>query len=558
MTDKPFRWIQTRRLALIGITALIVMMAVACGGGSDKSAADQQLRIRINEDVSTFDPQLAVSADEISVAKQLYRGLFTYNDNLDVVPAIATELPTADNGGISSDGLTYTIKLRDDATWSDGKALVAQDFVYAFQRLFDPDAGAQGSYSAYYTAISGAEAASSSDGKTSDVGVSAPDEHTLVLKLDHPQPTLVTLLALWPASPLRQDIIEQNGDAWTEPGTLVSDGPFVLASYEPGAEIGLTANPSYWSDDAPKLTELTYKIITDDSAALLAYKNNEIDMTSIPLEQAEQYNGNAEQVRFGQMETMALQYNVGKAPFDNKLVRQAFSRALDRDTYVATLLSGVGQPALGWLPPGIPGVSADVRNDFAFDKAGAADLLAQAGYANGKDFPKVTITIPDDGSYQTVAEFVQQELKQNLGIDMDIETLESTTYGDRWFGGDFQLTLFDFFGDYADPENWLPQEFMTDGGFNVTGYSNAQVDALLSQAATEPDQATRLKLYEDAHKLIIDDQAVTPIYHPERNYLVKHKVDGLDVTPLDAEPGDWFVARVEITGNDSAPPASNP
>ena len=559
MIDATLPRFRTKWFAILGIAALAMLMAIACGGSASNDAApDQQLRLRIASDVSTFDPQLAVSAEEISVAKQLYRGLFTYDDNLNVVPAIAAELPTNDNGGISTDGLTYTIRLRPDATWSDGQPLTANDFVYAFQRLFDPNAGAQGAYSGFYTAITGAAAASIGEGSISDIGVSAPDEHTLVLKLDAVQPTLVTLLALWPASPLRQDIIDQYGDAWTEPGTLISNGPFVLASYDPGIEIGLAANPAYWASDGPELQTLTYRIIPDDDAALLAYKNNEIDMTSIPLESAALYNGDAEQVRFGQMETMALQYNVGKAPFDNKLVRQAFSRAIDRDTYVETLLSGIGVPAQGWLPPGLPGVSADLGSDFGFDANAAEQLLTSAGYANGDGFPDVILLIPDDSAYQTVAEFVQEELRQNLGIEIEIQSVESSTYGDLWYEGDFDLTLFDWFADYADPENWLPQQFATDGGFNVAGYSNSQVDDLLARAATELDAAVRIQLYEDAHKLIIEDQAVSPIYHPERNYLVKNKVAGLDVTPLDAEPGDWFIVQVQIVGSGNAPPASDP
>jgi oligopeptide transport system substrate-binding protein len=555
MTQTRPALLQAKYWAMLGILALIVLMAVACGSSGDK-AADQELRIRINTDVTTFDPQLAVSADEISVAKQLYRGLFTYDSDLSVIPSIAQELPTIENGGISEDGLTYTIKLRDDAAWSDGQAVVAADFVYAFQRLVDPNAGGQGIYSSYYTAITGANDAYNGEGDPANIGVSAPDDHTLVLELDYAQPTLVTLLALWPASPLRQDLIDANGDAWTQPGTLVTNGPFVLASYESGVEIGLERNAAYWGDDAPQLEHVSYKIIEDDDAALIAYQNGEIDMTSIPLEVARQYEDSPDRVHFTQMETMALQYNVTQAPFDNKLVRQAFSHALDRDLYVQTLLSGVGTPALGWLPEGLPNVSANPNTVFEFNAQAGNDLLADAGFTDSS-FPTVTILIPDDDTYQTVAEFVQDQLDQNLGVDVEIEVLESNAYGERWFNGEFELTLFDFFGDYADPENWLPQQFASDGGYNVTGYSNPQVDELFSQAATATDTATRISLYEQAHDLIIEDQALTPIYHPERNYLVKQNIDGLGVTPLDAQPGDWFLFDVTVSDQAGAP-ASNP
>lgn len=551
------------RLAFALLVGLLAAITLACGGGGEEQASNelapnQELRLRIAGDPSTLDPQLASFAEDISVAKQLFRGLFAYDKDLNVVPAVALEVPTKENGGISEDGLTYTITLRDDATWSDGMAVTAHDFVYAFQRLFDPNAGAQGYYFAFYTVIQGAEAAAAGEGSPADIGVTAEDDDTLVIQLDHPQPTLPTLLALWPASPLRQDVIDQHGDAWTEPGNLIGNGPFVLAGYTPEDEIVLEANAGYWGDDKPTLQRLVYRIIPDDSAALIAYQNGEIDVTAIPVPDSARFEGDQEQVRFGQLETFALQYNHTQAPFDNKLVRQAFSRAVDRGAFVRAVQGGVGVPALGWLPPGMPGVSADIGRNFGFDAEAAQSLLAQAGYEDGEGFPTVTLTIVDDETNRLTAEFFQEQLGQHLGITIEIETLEEGAFFDRYQTGDFQVTWLSWFADYADPENWLPAQFGTGGGFNVLGYSNPDVDALFEQAAAELDQQQRLALYDQAHRLIIEDQAVTPVFHPERNYLVKRNVAGLTVTALDAEPGDWFVSSVRILAGGGAPPASEP
>jgi oligopeptide transport system substrate-binding protein len=549
------------RITLTLITALLAMAIVACGGssgpGTGKLAPNQQFRVRIAGDPSTLDPQLATFADDISVVKQLYRGLFTYDQDLKVVPAIAKEMPTQDNGGISKDALTYTLKLRSNATWSDGLPVTAQDFVYAFQRLFDPNAGAQGYYFSFYNAIDGAEAAAGGTGSLEQIGVSAPDNQTLVIKLARPQPTLPTLLALWPASPLRKDLIAQNGASWTDAGKLVTDGPFVLKDYTHGDSIVLDANTNYWGDDKPTLQELVYRIIPDDSAALVAYQNGEIDMTAVPGPDTARFANSLEDVRSGKLETYAIQYNTKQAPFDNALVRQAFSRAVDRDAYVTALLHGVGQPALGWLPPDMPGGDASVGTDLGFDANAARALLSQAGYKDGKGFPTVTLTIADVQPNRLTAEFLQQQLKQNLGIDLKIETVEATNFYQRYQQSDFQLTWASWFADYADPENWLPQQFATKGGFNVFGYSNSKVDGLFAQAAAELDQSKRLALYGQAEKLIIADQALTPIFHSENNYLVKRNVGGLTPTALDAEPGDWFVSNIQIIEG-AAPPASRP
>lgn len=547
-------------MALAAVTA-----GLACGGGSDGSVTNelspnQELRVRIAGDPSTLDPQLAAFAEEISIVKQLYRGLFTYDQNLNVLPAVAAEVPTIENGGIAADGLTYTINLRPDATWSDGVPVTANDFVYAFQRLFDPAAGAQGYYFDFYTSISGAAEFAYDEGGSADgVGVTAIDDDTLQITLAEPKPTLPELLALWPAVPLRQDVIEAHPDDWTAPSNFVGDGPFVLAGYAEGDQITLEANASYWGGDEPTLQTLVYKIIPDDSAALVAYQNDEIDMTSIPAPDASRFEGDAEQVRFPQLETYAIQYNTQEAPFDDPTVRQAISRAIDRDAYVSVVRGGVGTPTTSWLPANMPGGDPSAGQGLGYDPEAARTLLTDAGFPDGDGFPTFTMTIVDDETNRTTAEFLQEQLRVNLGIDMQIETLDESAFYDRYQVGDFQVTWSSWFADYADPDNWLPQQFGTEGGFNVLGYSNPQVDELFAQAATEQDREERLALYDRAHKLILKDQAVTPVFHPDTNYLVKANVAGLATTALDAAPGDWFTTNVRILQmGDSVPPASKP
>lgn len=542
------------------LLAALLVVAVACAGqGEDRAstrvpAEKQELTVRLAGDPSTFDPQLAEVAEEISVAKQLFRGLFTYDEDLNVVPAVAKEVPTKENGGISQDGLVYTIKLREDAVWSDGAPLTAGDFVYAFRRLFDPEGGARGYYYSFYTAIKGAEAVVEGKAPVDRIGVTALDDYTLRIELERPQPTLPTLLALWPAAPLRQDLIEKHGAAWTKPGNLVGNGPFVLTKYVPEDEIVLTKNAAYWGDDQPALDRLVYRVIPEDNAALLAYERGEIDVTSIAGTDLVRFEDDPELLRLASLETFAIFYNEREAPFDDPLVRRAISSAIDREAYVATVQGGAGIPALSWLPPGMPGAHAQVGADLGFDVERARSLLAQAGYPNGEGFPTVTFTVADDPGNQATAEFVAQQLTEHLGIEVKVESLEEGVFSDRFFNGEFQMAWLSWFGDYADPENWLPQQFASDGGFNVMGYSNSRVDELLAKAATETDPEQRLALYEQAHDIVVNDQAVTPIYYPERTYLVKATVAGLVPTVLDAAvPGDWFVSNVQILADGSAP-----
>jgi len=294
-------WLRGARFLLPLLIGALAALTLACGSGGNGTPDNvpQTFRLRLADDPSTIDPQLAAVSGEISVVKQLYRGLFAYDERLNVVPAVASELPTKENGGISEDGLTYTFHLRDDATWSDGTPVTAHDFVYAFQRLFDPNfgAGPDGYYYSSYTNIKGAEEASVGEGSPEAIGVTAEDDVTLKVQLVEQQPTLPILLALWPSAPLRRDVIEQHGDAWTQPANLIGNGPFILKEFAPGQRIVLGRNDAYWGDDKPALDEVVFRIIPDDSAALLAYENGELDMTNIPVADAQRYQGNAEQVR---------------------------------------------------------------------------------------------------------------------------------------------------------------------------------------------------------------------------------------------------------------------
>jgi oligopeptide transport system substrate-binding protein len=342
---------------------------------------------------------------------------------------------------------------------------------------------------------------------------------------------------------MRRDLIELHGPAWTEPGKLIGNGPFVLTAFSPTEKIELRQNEQYQGADQPTLVQITYRIIEDDSLALTAYDNNEVDMTAIPVAAAPDRQGDPDQVRYAQLETYAVHYNTLAAPFDNPLVRQAFSRAIDRDAYVRLVQNGVGAPALGWLPPGMPGANAAIGEAQDFDPDSAKALLADA-YPDGEEFPDVTFTIADTQANRLTSQFIQEQLRQNLGIDIEIETLDEALYDERFIHGDFQMAWQSWFADYADPENWLPEYFGTDGGFNILGYSNPTVDGLFAQAATELDQTARLSLYDQAHAVVIADQPVTPIYYPERNYLVRAEFEGLTTTALDAEPGDWFFTSI--------------
>ena len=551
---RKYRW-----LWLLAVIAVIAVVAFAAceddkgagktpGAGNTPLAADQTLRVRLAGEPQTLDPQVTGFDVDISIVKQLFRGLFYYDGpDMNVVPAVATKLPTKGDG-ISDDGLTYTIELRDDMTWSDGKPVTAGDFVYALKRLFDPEVGATGYYYSFYTAIVGAEAAAAGEGSLDDIGVTAVNDTTLEIKLTRPQPTLLTLLAMWPAYPIRQDVIEAKGDAWIDAGNLIGNGPFVLSEWVHQDHITVTANPSYGGDDKPTLQTIVFRMIPDEAKALIAYEKGEIDLVPIPLPDTASFEGNAEQLKHEELGIFAWEFNNTAAPFDNPDVRKAFSMATDRDTYISAVRGGVGHATTSWLPPGLPGYDETRGSAYAFDKDKAQQVLTDAGFPNGEGLPEVTLTIADSQAGRLSAEFLQQQIEQNLGFRIKIEVLESATYEDHYLASDFQVVLGGWGADYADPENFLPQLFGTGASTNQYKYSNNDFDDLVDEAASELDNDRRIKLYQDAEAILIDeDMGVAPLFNRVRNCLLKPYVDGFTTTGLDGNvAGDFFYNRVKI------------
>ncbi|MEX2392236.1 MAG: peptide ABC transporter substrate-binding protein [Dehalococcoidia bacterium] len=553
-------------LTLFAITALTAV--AACGDDDDDTsggtaspgasqtegedgdlAEDQSLTVRLAGEPQHLDPQLTGFDVDLSMIKQLWRGLLYYDGpDLNIVPSVATAVPSTENGGISDDGLTYSFSLRDDATWSDGEPVVAQNFVDAFKRLFDPNIGATGYYYSFYTAIVGAEEAVAGTGSVDDIGVTAVNDYTLEIKLTREQPTMLALIAMWPAFPIRQDLIDANGDQWTEAGKLVGNGPFIMTEWEHTDHVTMEANPNYWGDDKPTLQTLTFRMQPDEAAALISYDNDELDVTPIPLPDTASFEGDAEQIKFPELGIFALEFNNESPPFDNPDVRKAFGTAVDRDTYISAVRGGVGRAATGWLPPGIPGFLEERGSAYAFDPEKAKEFLTDAGYPNGDGLPAVKVTIADSQGGRLAGEFLKEQISQNLGVEIEIEILESETYETRYNVSDFQMVFGGWGADYADPENFLPNLFGTGASGNQYKYSNPEVDDLFAQAAVELDNDKRIELYQQAEAIIIDeDLGVAPIFNRVRNWLVKDYVDGLDLTGLDGNViGDWFFTHVKI------------
>jgi len=436
---------------------------------------------------------------------------------------------------------------------------MAKDFAYSIVRMLDPDLATE--YASFYYPIAGAEAYNGAGTKTAAekaalkaaVGVKATGDYTLQVTLGDAYPVFLQLMSLWPVYPVREDVITAQGDKWTEAGNYIGNGPFILTEWVHQDHMTFAQNPKYWGTK-PKLTKITYKMITDANAALAAYKNGELDMSGVPVGTEKATMGDAslspEIVRNADLTTFAFQFNVHVAPYDNLNLRKAISTAVDRASFVDKVRGGVGKVALSWIPPGMPGYDATLGTEYSFDVTKAKALLATAlTELKLADASKLALKFQfsDTASNKTIAQFLQGQMKDNLNIDLTLEPMESKAFTQTVNSAKHTWAWFGWGADYPDPDNWLPQLFGTGAGNNHTTYSNPAFDAICKTAGKELDNTKRLQEWADAQKMVIADAPIVTMFYRERFNLVKPYFKGLTPTGMDGQiMGDQFWTNVTI------------
>ena len=540
---------------LMLVTILVALIAAACSGGG--ASGPQSLTLNIKADPPTLDPAIGVTTDSLSVERQLFSGLMGYDADLSLVASVAREVSSRDNGGLSDDGTRVRIEIRTDARWSDGRAVTAGAFVYAFKRVLNPDTasdwapffypvvGAQ----AYNTALSGERPASAAElaALREAVAISAPDDATLEIHLAGPSHTFLDVLALPAAFPLREDVVVAHGADWTRPGNLVGNGPFTLEAWATDDRIVLAGVVDWWGGRV-RLDTLVFRMIPDDNAAYAAYLAGELDIVDVPAPfiatVLEDSDREGQVVRTTDLSTLALMVNVRIQPLADVQVRRALSSALDRETFVSVVQGGIGEAAAGWLPPTLPGSVVSAEAAARFDEAAGRALLADAGYADPADFPTLRLSYANVGPNQVRAEFVQEQFRRHLDIEVELAPMDPRAFGQSMFSGEFELALFSWTADFPDAENWLAELFRSDGSFNLGGYSSADFDAAVTAAMQEDDPERRLAHWAQAHALLMQDAPILTLAHTERVRLVQSGISGLITTPIDGQAaGDHFLAQ---------------
>jgi oligopeptide transport system substrate-binding protein len=442
--------------------------------------------------------------------------------------------------------------------------LTAGDFAYSLLRALDPTLASPFAWAFY--SIAGAfeynTSLNTEDGKPappasvvedlrSKVGVKADGDYRLVYTLNAPNPSFLNILALVTAFPVKQSVVEQHGDSWTDPGKFVGNGPFLLSSWEYGSKIVLGRNDA-WYGPAPTLTSIEVSLIADDAVAYNAYVSGQLDVVRASTASLAGAANPGERVVTPQLGTYALFLNNAAGPFQDPLVRQAFGAAIDREAYVNAVLQGAGIATTSWIPPGMPGYADSLGRGMSYDPAQAGKLLAEAGYPGGDGLPSIRFIMVAADHTKLAGQFLEQQLETNLGVDVEFEYFDQGQYFDEFLNGRFDATLQSWFADWPSPENFLYGLFHSEGGANVTGYSNPNFDRLLDEAAAAGNPQARLELYFQAQKLLLDEAGVAPLFNEVNHTYVKPSVLDLIITGLDgALKGDSFFWKTKIIALDN-------
>jgi oligopeptide transport system substrate-binding protein len=373
-----------------------------------------------------------------------------------------------------------------------------------------------------------------------EVGAKAIDDHTLQVKLKSATPYILQLTSYYPWFATNPKCVETFGyPGWTKPGNIVGNGPFNLQSHVVRNRLRLVKNPLYWNAANVHLNTIDVLPIEASSAAFNMYLNGQVDwiplvpVTSVPELIARKRGDFHPQAEFT---TDFYRFNCTKPPLDNKLVRQALVLAVDRKQIVEGVLRGGELPARSCVPPGHPDYQQALCDDFNPQRA--RQLLAEAGYPDGRGMPKFDIVYNTDELNQSIAEFIQSQWKENLGIEVGLQNMEWNSFLEAQRTMRYQISRAGWIGDYFDPNTFLDM-WITDGGNNETGWSNKEYDKLIAQAAAERDTAKRMQILHQAETILMDELPILPIYFRVSRNIARPYVKGwypnlLDLHPLDS------------------------
>lgn len=513
---------------------LVIILGFLIGNGCTKNnrspsatpspgGAPSALRTDLNYGNGTepqdLDPQVVTGVPENKIINALFEGLVAYGPNgQGTVPA------AAESWTVSDDGLVYTFKLQPEGKWSNGDPVTALDFVRSYQRMLAPEFASE--YSSKLYPVVGAEEFNRGTLKDfSKTGFKALDDRTLQLTLRHRTPFLIDSLKHYAWFPVPIATIEKfggltrKGTAWTRPGNLVGNGPFVLKEWAMQQRLVVEASPTYWDRKSVKLKRITFFPTENIDTEERMFRTGQLDKTNeLPLDKTDAYRKDPHSnLRIDPL--LGIYYfrlNTTRPPLTDKRVRKALALAINREQLVQRVTKQDQQPAYNACPP-MDTFTSPVR--LQGDLTTARQLLADAGFPDGKGMPKLELLYNTSQNHRKIAEAVQQMWKVNLGIDVTLANQEWKVYLDSQDTLNYTICRAGWIADYIDPNTFF-DVWRTGDGNNRTGFSNAEYDRLLESALNAKTEAERMADYVKMDAILMDEVPLIPIYFYTRAYAI--------------------------------------
>jgi oligopeptide transport system substrate-binding protein len=521
-----------RTATVLALAALLVALLAVCSQEVATEAPTNTLDRGLPADPETLDHHKLRSTQAADVLRDLGEGLLGFTATGELVPA------AAERWEISDDGLIYTFHLRDELRWSNGEPVTAAHFVAGMRRLVDPATAAF--YAQMLTSIENAEAIVAGDIPVSMLGVEAPDERTVVLRLVQPTPYLLSLLTHPATFPIHPPSLEEHGDSFARPGKLVTNGAYRLDAWVPGSLLSLKRNEHYWNNAGTAIDGVNYHVIVNNAAELNRYRAGDLHITStVPADSfARVKKDYANELRVAPF--LGIYYygfNLTKPPFsDNLPLREALSMAIDREELTARVTGRGEQPAYSWVPPGVSNYTPTKMGFATLDKEEREQLARarykQAGYDEESPL-RVEIRYNTSDLHRKVAVAVQSMWREVLGVETTLINEEFQVLLANMRDAEItQVFRSAWTGDYNDAHTFL-SVLQRDNPANLPRYANDEYEELMERAAGQTDPDRRRLYLEEAERIMLSDYPVIPLYIYVSKHLVRPEVEGWGDNVLD-------------------------
>ncbi|EMF0516577.1 peptide ABC transporter substrate-binding protein [Enterococcus hirae] len=526
--------------------ALSGLVLAGCYGGSANTKSSNSasgnstdgggvFNLVVPQEMPTADLSLATDTISFTALNNVYEGIYRLDKDSKPQPAGASELAE-----VSEDGLTYKIKLREDAKWSNGDPVVAADYVYGWQRTVD--AATASEYAYLFAPVANAEEITAGKKDKSELGIKAVGDHELEITLTKQTPYFQYLLAFPSFFPQKQSVVEENGDAYASASDkAVYNGPFTLTDFDGSGtdtEWSYKKNDNYWDKDAVKLSEIKVSVVKESSTALNLFKDGQADDVILSGELAQQNANDPAYTSVKEARTSYIELNQREAdsPFKNVNLRKAISYSINRDALVKQVLGDGSVVSTGLIPADMS-KNPETNEDFAkeagklvsYDKDKAKEYWEKAKKELGIDSLEFNLMASDDDASKKVIEYIQNSIQENLdGVKVKPTPVPFSVRLDRSSSGDFDTVLGGWAADYADPSSFTDL-FVAGNSYNRGQWSNADYDKVVDDSGNKDagDEQARWADLQEATKIMADDMGVIPVYQKAEGHLVNEKIKGI-------------------------------